>query len=99
MHSLANYTNLMGVDGLFVCFCMVVALAIVAAIVVAAVLLAKRKKPGGSGAPGMPPAPGQEPLKTCDNCGRQIGKLEQTYTWKDTHTVCAECHARLQGQG
>jgi hypothetical protein len=93
MYLLANFGNLLGVDGLVVCFCMGVALAIVGAIVVVAMVLAKQKKTAGSGAPNVPAAPGQPPLKTCANCGRQIGNLEPTYVWKETHTVCAECHA------
>jgi len=35
--------------------------------------------------------------ETCENCGREIGKLEKAYLWQD-HVVCADCHARLAAQ-
>jgi len=38
--------------------------------------------------------PSQE---TCENCGREIGKLEKAYLWQN-HVVCADCNARLAAQ-
>lgn len=33
--------------------------------------------------------------ETCENCGRVIGRLERPYVWRETSTVCRECHGRL----
>jgi hypothetical protein len=99
MNSLANFGNLFGIDGLIIGFCMLMALAIAGAIVFAAIMLAQQKRTGSGGAPMGFSAPGQRPLRICDNCGRQIGNLEQTYIWKETHAVCTECYSRLQAQG
>jgi hypothetical protein len=97
MHVLANLGNLFGVDGLIIGFCMLVALAITGAIVIAAIMMAKKHQAGGSGAPST--AAGQQTITVCENCGRQIGALERVQVWKEKHTVCAECLARLQAQG
>ena len=99
MNSLANFGNLFGIDGLIIGFCMLMALAIAGAIVFAAIMMARQKRTGSSGAPTGFTASGQQPLKNCDNCGRQIGNLEQKCIWKEAHTVCADCYARLQAQG
>ncbi len=32
--------------------------------------------------------------ESCENCGRQIGKLETPMLWQE-HVVCGECHRRL----
>lgn len=32
--------------------------------------------------------------RTCENCGRQIGKFETIEKWQ-THPVCAPCYMRL----
>ena len=31
----------------------------------------------------------------CDNCDKEIGKIEETYTFKE-HIVCAKCYERLK---
>jgi hypothetical protein len=36
-------------------------------------------------------------LKTCENCGIVIGRLENSYTFEG-HLVCGECHQRLKNQ-
>ena len=36
-------------------------------------------------------------LKTCENCGRTIGKLEKSYVFEG-QTVCSECHQKLGSQ-
>lgn len=36
-------------------------------------------------------------LEKCANCGRDIGKLEKTYVFKNS-TICAECYPRLKSQ-
>jgi len=36
-------------------------------------------------------------LETCKNCGRTIGKLEESYLFED-HVVCGECHQKLKNQ-
>jgi membrane protein YdbS with pleckstrin-like domain len=35
-----------------------------------------------------------EPIETCANCERKIGRLEQSYDWQG-HAVCLECYERL----
>src|SRR5688572_13591135 len=36
-------------------------------------------------------------LELCENCGRQIGRLEQAHSWDD-HVVCAGCRHVLSAQ-
>ncbi|MGD0785472.1 MAG: hypothetical protein ABR969_06640 [Sedimentisphaerales bacterium] len=36
-------------------------------------------------------------LEKCANCGRDIGKLEKTHTFKE-NPVCAECYSILKNQ-
>jgi heme/copper-type cytochrome/quinol oxidase subunit 1 len=36
-------------------------------------------------------------LKTCENCGGAIGKLERSYLFEG-QTVCGDCHQRLKSQ-
>ena len=33
-------------------------------------------------------------LEVCENCGRQMGKLETPMIWQE-HVVCLVCHTRL----
>ncbi len=33
-------------------------------------------------------------LEVCENCGRQIGKLEKSMIWEE-HVVCRECRDHL----
>jgi hypothetical protein len=33
-------------------------------------------------------------MNKCDNCDRQIGRLEAVHSW-DNHVVCEECFGRL----
>ena len=37
-------------------------------------------------------------LEVCENCGRQIGKLETPMVWKE-RVVCGKCHKVLRGGG
>lgn len=37
-------------------------------------------------------------MKSCDNCGQTIGKLETAFRWNG-HSVCADWYARLQSSG
>ena len=37
-------------------------------------------------------------VEPCDNCGREIGRLEQAYLWQD-HIVCEACCVRLSSGG
>ncbi len=37
-------------------------------------------------------------MDSCDNCGRNIGKLEKSHIWRGENTVCANCLATLQQQ-
>jgi len=48
-----------------------------------------------------PPAPpasfsGEVFQRSCDNCGRQIGRLEPLQVWNN-HLVCPDCHTKLAG--
>lgn len=99
MNAIANFGNLFGIDGLIICFCMLMALAITGAIVFAAITLAGKRQAGSGSATLISAAPSHRPPQICENCGRQIGNLEQKHIWKEAHTVCAECFARLQAQG
>ncbi len=36
-------------------------------------------------------------VEPCENCGREIGRLEQAYLWQD-HVVCEECCRRLASE-
>ena len=38
-----------------------------------------------------------EPIKTCVNCGHDIGRLEKSYVFED-NIVCVKCHTKLEQQ-
>jgi len=37
-------------------------------------------------------------VEPCENCGREVGRLEQAYLWQD-HVVCEACCVRLSSGG
>ncbi|QOV89873.1 hypothetical protein [Humisphaera borealis] len=50
-----------------------------------------------SGSRPGPPTPALSPelfQRSCENCGRQIGRLEPLQVW-DNHLVCPDCHDKL----
>jgi hypothetical protein len=39
---------------------------------------------------------GLSTVDKCENCGREIGKLETAHLWQE-HVLCGECYKRLSG--